>query len=191
MFDSEDWLLDGDSIEQMIEIQPGEMARFTVQVEAPWNIGSGDRSVAVFEARMVSDDGRRFGEVARTVMTATNEAPPQIVAQPKTAPMMRGQRIVLTVDATSESPLRYRWRRHSVPLSNDDRVQGTTSPRLRLRGLDSSLAGDYDCVVTNDAGTVMTDKVSVEAISRVPRRPGERLAPTSPSAGQPLTGGGP
>jgi hypothetical protein len=185
--DTDEWLLDADSIEQITEIQPGGTARFTIRVEAPWDVGTAGRSATVIEARMVADDERRFGEAARTVLAATNEAPPKIIVQPKTAPLMRGQRVVLTVDVISDSPLGYRWRRNSVLLSDDDRVQGSSTANLRLGLPDASLGGDYDCVVTNDAGAVVTESVSVEAVPLVPRSPDARRGRASESAGRPLT----
>lgn len=177
---SDGWRLDTTTIDHDFEIRPGDEARFVMHVEAPLR----NRSIVLFEARMVADDGRRFGAVARAVITATLRTPPRIIVQPKAGAVSRGQRILLTVDADSDSPLTYSWRRNSVELADHDRIQGSSTPVLRLRGPDASLAGDYDCIVTNDAGSIVTEKVSVEALQLLPRSPNTRRNHPSAPAGR-------
>jgi hypothetical protein len=184
---AEGWWFESDAFDTDFTVRPGETVRFVMHMQAPSNVEPDGRPIATFEARMVADDGRRFGKVASAAITATSESPPKIVAQPKAATLFRGQRVVLAVDADSDSPLTYRWRKNSVELADSDHIQGSSTPNLKLGFPDASLAGDYDCIVTNDAGSIMTETVSVEAVSLVPRSPDTRRTHASAAAGRLLT----
>jgi len=62
----------------------------------------------------------------------------------------------LTVQPTGTGPFHYQWRRYPrvgvgiVPIPNSD------SPTLRIELAFPSDAGKYDCIITNDCGTVTT-----------------------------------
>jgi len=72
---------------------------------------------------------------------------------------------------------RYRWRRNSVELSDNEQIEGSDSPRLTMLGLDRHLEGDYDCVITNEAGSVVTRAAHLAVGIAAPRRPADRSIP--------------
>jgi hypothetical protein len=88
-----------------------------------------------------------------------------------------GARISLSVEATSEDPLRYRWRRNSVELRNGEDFSGANTSQLTVIEFDRHLDGDYDCLVINDTGTVVTEVARLSIGFSPPRRPSDRSIP--------------
>jgi hypothetical protein len=163
------------------EVPPGAVASAVIPVQAPWLALPSVATVTV-RARMVADDGRRFGDPITAVITATIERPPGISRQPKGGIVPQGRAAVLSIEAASATPLVYQWRRNSVVLVDGDRVRGSRSPRLELSDLDPSLAGDFDCVVGNGAGQVVSDIARVSLGTPAPRRPSAAVAPAATGA---------
>jgi hypothetical protein len=126
---------------------------------------------------MVAGDGHPFGEPLRETITATRFAPPDILRHPSSGVLPEGRTATLSVEATSDTELSYRWRRNSVELDDDDHIEGSDSPRLTVVGLDRHLEGDYDCVVTNEAGSVVTRAAHLAVGTAAPRRPADRSIP--------------
>ncbi len=172
--DSDLWKVDSDALPREFEVAPGGTALLVIPVDTPQSIAPGTSADVVLEARLVADDGRRFGDPIFVSMTATEIAPPMIRSVPRDAVVPEGRQVTLAVDAASETPLTYRWRRNSVELVDTDRVAGSQSRQLTLTGLDRSLEGDYDCIVSNDAGPVLTETASVIIGMPPPHRPGSR-----------------
>ena len=174
--DSSAWKVDTDALPREFEVKPGETAVLIIPIETPPSLSPGTSADVVLEARLVADDGRRFGDPIRFAMTATDTLPPVIRTHPRNGVAPEGRRLILSVAADSATGLRYQWRRNSVELSDNDHVQGSGTPNLRLTDLNSSLEGDYDCVVTNDAGSVVTATAAVSIGMPSPRRSGPRLS---------------
>ncbi len=159
--DSDAWKVDTGALPRVFEVRPGDTVTLVIPVDTPSSLSQGVSTDVVLEARLVADDGRRFGDPIRIKMTATEAVPPVVRSQPKTSVVPKGRRLRLSVIADSETPLRYQWQRNSVDLMDDDHVQGSHSPRLSVTGLDRSFEGDYVCIVTNDAGPVVTAAAAV------------------------------
>jgi hypothetical protein len=172
--DSDTWKVDTDALPREFEVRPGDTAVLIIPVETPSSVTPGTPAEVTLEARLVADDGRRFGDTIFVSMTASGIAPPMIRTVPRNAVVPEGRQLTLSVSAESKTPLRYRWRRNSVELADSDRVAGSFSPQLTLMGLDRSLEGDYDCIVTNDAGPVATKAATVAIGMPPPHRPGSR-----------------
>ncbi len=172
--DSNLWKVDSDALPREFEVAPGGTALLVIPVEAPSALVVGAPTTAVLEARLVADNGRRFGDPIRVTMTATDDAPPAIRTLPRNLVIPEGRRLALAVDAESDTPLTYRWRRNSVVLADSNRVQGSQARVLKLFDVDSSLQGTYDCLVTNDAGTVVTTIATVTLGTPKPRHSDSR-----------------
>jgi hypothetical protein len=110
-------------------------------------------------------------------ITLTGESPPQVLAHPQGGIVTDGAPLSLVVVATSASELAYQWRHDSVPLDDGNHLSGATTARLHLSAVDRAAAGDYDCVLTNAAGSVATRSAAVlvlEPVAGSPRRPDGR-----------------
>ena len=67
---------------------------------------------------------------------------------------------VETLDATA-----HQWRYNGVPISDNLIYSGTTTPTLHISGLNlpSPPTGDYDCVVSNACGQIVSHQAQVDA----------------------------
>lgn len=173
-FDSETWKVDTSALPRDFEVRPGDRVILRIPVETPSAAALDRPSDVILEARLVADDGRRFGEAIRISMTATSTSPPAIRSHPKDAVVPDGRRLTLSVTVESETPVTYRWRRNSVELADDEAVTGSRSARLTLSPFGRPLEGDYDCVVSNDAGSVTSAAATATVGMPPPRRPGSR-----------------
>ncbi len=160
------------------EVPPGATAQAVIPIQAPWIVTSGTATVTA-RGRMVAGDGRRFGDPITAVITATLHQPARVLRQPRSGTVAGGRSAVLTVEVASDSPTGYQWRRNSVELADGDRVRGSRSPRLELEDLDPSLAGDFDCVVSNAAGPVVSGVARISLGTPAPLRYSAAVAPAS------------
>ena len=110
-------------------------------------------------------------------MVHTDLAPPVIHVQPRPVAVSAGQRANFSVEVESESRVLYRWRRNSVELNDGGGIVGSHTKWLRIRGIARSSDGDYDCVITNDAGSVFTAPARLTIGSISPPRPSDRSTP--------------
>ena len=179
--DSDAWKVDTGALPSEFEVHPGETANLIIPVDTPPTLASGASTGVVLEARLIADDGRRFGDPIRIAMIASANGPPEVLTQPQNIVAPAGRQVTVSVTANSDTPLSYRWRSNSVALTDGDQVRGSRSPRLTLIAADSSLEGDYDCVITNQAGSVTTRTATVTIGMPPPLRPGSRhvTVPTS------------
>jgi len=83
-----------------------------------------------------------------TWRTATR---PMITQHPLGQVVTRGATVSLSVAADSPLPLSYQWRREAVPLD------GAVNASLLLPDFDAGLAGNYDVLVTNAEGSVVSN----------------------------------
>jgi hypothetical protein len=179
-FDAPGWLVEPVRIPGSMDVVPGDTVELTIRMEAPQNSSSALAATAGLYARMIRRGGRPFGDPLSAAITATDIPPPEILTHPVSTSAQEGSRVPLLVDATSDQPLRYRWRRNSVELRDGERFAGSYSPQLTVIGLDRHLEGDFDCVVSNDVGSVVTETARLTIGVSSPRRPSDRGIPSSP-----------
>jgi hypothetical protein len=172
--DSDTWKVDTGALPRVFEVPPGATALLNIPVDSPSALAPGASTTVVLEARLVADNGRRFGDPIRVTMTATDNAPPVIRNSPRNLVIPESRRLTLTVNAGSDTPLTFRWRRNSVELADSDRVRGSRTSLLTLSAVDASLEGDYDCLVTNNAGTVVATIATVTLGTPNPRHSDSR-----------------
>ncbi len=155
----------GTDLDPGLTVLPGEQVTFAITLQAP----EAAEGPALLVLRMISPEGRRFGDALRALLTVSEDAPPRIVRQPSPHTVPAGTPVRLTVDAVSETPLAFQWQRDGADLSDEGPWSGVRSPTLTIWHLDRETAGDYRCLLTNTAGTVGTVTVSVTMPTTPPR----------------------
>ena len=181
--DSQAWETEHTWLPAGLAVPPNETVDLLIRLTAP-----SEADTVTLSARMTAGDGHRFGEPLRATIAATDIAPPEVLRHPRDGVLPQGRRATLSVEAASDTELRYRWRRNSVELTDDEHVEGSDSPRLTVLGLDRHLEGDYDCVITNEAGSVVTRAANLAVGTASPRRPTDRSIPVIGLSKQRLTG---
>jgi hypothetical protein len=66
-----------------------------------------------------------------------------------------GDDVSLTITASGSAPFTYQWRKDGVPIS------GATTATLTLTAIQANAAGQYDVVVTNAAGSAISNAVTI------------------------------
>lgn len=95
-------------------------------------------------------------------MTATFMVNPEveITSQPADTRKCQGDDAYFKVVASGSS-LIYEWRRNGVALVEGGRITGTATELLQVNGLLSSDAGLYQCYITGDCGTFISDPATL------------------------------
>ena len=89
------------------------------------------------------------------VVVSANDALPIITGQPVAAQVSTGSNLILTVDALAGSTPRYQWRKDGVD------IPGATGSSYGKVSLNTTEAGHYSVLVTNDAGATVSQLASV------------------------------
>jgi hypothetical protein len=90
-----------------------------------------------------------FGSVTSSVATLTVLVPPAITSQPQSQTVPPGGGVTFTVTATGTAPLSYQWQYNGNGLG-----PGTNT-------FTAHRAGSYSVVVSNAAGTVLSDTATL------------------------------
>jgi hypothetical protein len=69
----------------------------------------------------------------------------------------------LNVSARGIAPLAYQWRKDGLPVSEAN-ASGATTPSLLLTNVSQTNAGTYTVVVTNSAGSVISDAAALAVV---------------------------
>jgi len=156
-------------------VSPGEVRAFTLAFTAPTSV-SIPPEPAEIRVRMDFELDEVFGELLRHRITVTEIDPPQVVGQPASDELAPGQWTTLRVDTTGYEPFTYRWFRNGVPIEDSALYAGGTEAELTITALDPEVAAFYLCEISNEAGTVRSDKAEI-IISNAPRDSGGRVTP--------------
>lgn len=97
----------------------------------------------------------RLGGFVDLPISLTVISVPVIVAQPTGTNAPLGTRVELRVDAVGTPPLSYRWRR------NGFNVAEATTNALLIPSLQPGDAGQYEVIISNEAGAVLSSNVTV------------------------------
>lgn len=146
----------------------GRLASSLIQPHQP------NRTVGVY-ARMVRIGGPRFGDAVWRAVTHTPHTPPVILGGPAQTSSPFNGSATFTVDAMSDSEITYQWRRHTVDLADNHRRSGSQGPELTLNAIGWADLGDYDCVITNAAGRVITGPARLTMTGAPIHRPSGRI----------------
>jgi hypothetical protein len=101
-------------------------------------------------------------------VTAANELPPAITQQPQPQDVCPGAAAAFAVAATGAGPLSYQWQRNDTNLTDGGYYSGVTTSDLTVSGVDSSVLGDYRCVVSNQSGTTPSSAVALTISDATP-----------------------
>jgi endonuclease/exonuclease/phosphatase family metal-dependent hydrolase len=115
----------------------------------------------------LSIDNLRVGTSFADVFSSGPGQPPAITSQSQNQTVTNGANVTFSVSATGTPPLSYQWQ--FIPTS-DAGAQGTnlpgaTSSNLTLTGVTFAQAGFYAAVVTNTAGSTISDPVALNVWS--------------------------
>ncbi len=91
-------------------------------------------------------------------LVAVADTGPQIADEPDGATVCSGADVTFSVAADGAAPLQFQWRK------DGDDIDGATTATLALAGVQAGDAGAYDCVVSNDCGTAIS-QVAMLAVS--------------------------
>jgi len=86
---------------------------------------------------------------------------PRIVSNPSSVLSGTGSTIVLSVSAVG-TDLSYQWRRNSQPLSDNERISGSSTNSLTIANATSADAGSYDVIASAFCGEDVSQAAVVE-----------------------------
>ncbi len=171
------WVHQVESATDVWPVEPGD----TVVVDG--TLGSGfippsypSQPVHVY-VRMTRLEGSTFGEAPYPAVIHTAHVPSVIVLQPVSSDVPYNGTAQLSVEVDSETDVSYQWRRDTVVLTDDHRISGSGGATLTVSAAGFSDLGDYDCVVTNTAGPVISDPAVLNLAGSPIRRPSGRTSP--------------
>jgi hypothetical protein len=91
-----------------------------------------------------------------------------IVQSPVSQTVPVGDAVTFTVQAEGVGTLAYGWRKDGAPLTDDERISGTTTDTLHIDPVIWSDAGSYDVVVTSDYCSVTSEPAVLTVQSHCP-----------------------
>jgi len=101
--------------------------------------------------------------LADATVTLLGGTPPSIATEPQSQTIPAGSNATFSVLAEGSSPLAFQWLFDSTPIATG------TSSLLGLTNVPVTLAGSYDCVITNAFGST-TSSVAALTVTREPLR---------------------
>jgi len=107
-----------------------------------------------YDVLVLGDAGVIRSEVAVLVVLI----PAIILNQPKETAVREGEPAVFEVDAFSNSPLAYQWRKNGIPIN------GATESRLAIDSVVEEDDGFYDVLVIDSVATVVSDSVRLTVL---------------------------
>jgi autotransporter-associated beta strand protein len=95
-------------------------------------------------------------DIVVNTTTPPADVSPYILAQPTGQTADQGDSVTLSINAAGTAPLVYQWRRNGVAVGAP-----STNPSYTIDSVSAGSAGDYDCVITNLAGTTTSDAATL------------------------------
>ena len=161
--ESADGLLAGAVALEVVASNPLADTDLTYQWRRDGNLIDGATTSKLSLANLqYSDAGDYTVEVSNFAGTTTSDVIPVRVVQPvtiETQPAdvrgVLGGSVSLAVSAIGSDPITYQW------THNGEAIAGATSASLSLANLDEASAGDYQVVVTNPTGSVLSNAAAL------------------------------
>jgi hypothetical protein len=98
-------------------------------------------------------------------LALTFEGPIQIVQDPTSQTVPIGSEITFSVAATGAQPISYQWFMNGEPLVDGFGISGSATAILSVSNSQPSDAGNYDVLVSNALGSVLSAKASLNFIA--------------------------
>lgn len=128
---------------------------------APWPIaadGSG-HSLQRIDVAAYGDDLLNWAAGAPTVAAPyVSGSGPTVTTQPVSQAVLRGNNATFTVAGSGVGPLTYQWR------FNGDLIGGGSGASLTLNSVRANQAGDYQCLVMNPYGAVLSSVATLSVL---------------------------
>jgi len=174
------WTIVGGALPEGRQVRPGGSVDIPVTVRV--SSAFVDEPIpGLVVARMMDGAQSRFGDAATVTVILSDAPEPRGEANPVTHIARPGASVRFEIEVLSDPDVTtLQWRRNTISLSDGDRVAGASEPTLTVSGVDASLAGVYDCVVTTAAGSLPVQAGRLRIVpdgvtSFDPLRPAERL----------------
>ena len=141
------WYLDGRPV-------PGQTNRLLAldNVQPPL---AGDYTVAVTNS---------FGSVSGLLASLTVLTPPNVLTGPVSQVVVAGTNVVFAVTASGTLPLSYRWQKDGADPISDSHVTGVDTPTLTITGVQTTNAGSYRVVLSNEVTQVTSPTASLSVM---------------------------
>jgi hypothetical protein len=107
------------------------------------------------------DDNSAADSGAAYVFTIPPCTAPSVTTQPGDLTLCSNGTGVLSVVASGTDPRTYQWRKDGFDLANGGAVSGANTPTLTISPASLADAGTYDCIVTNDCGSVTSNAATL------------------------------
>jgi len=161
--ESADGLLAGAIVLEVVASNPLADTVLTYQWRRDGNLIDGATTSKLSLANLqYADAGDYTVEVSNFAGVTTSDAIPVRVVQPVTIEAQPGDMrgvlggsVSLAVSAIGSDPITYQW------THNGEAIAGATSASLSLANLDEAAAGEYQVVVTNPTGSVLSDAATL------------------------------
>ena len=95
-------------------------------------------------------------------------SPPAITQQPTNQAVLDGATATFTVEVTGGQPLYYQWQYNGNNLTDGGNISGSTTTNLVISDASLSDAGDYDVIVSNAAGVVISSNALLTIVPSPP-----------------------
>jgi sugar lactone lactonase YvrE len=128
----------------------------------------------------VTSDGTLYVANQSEIYKAKPAAAPIITTQPQSQTVSTGSNVQLTLIASGTPAPTYHWYRGGTMIT------GATSGTLSLAHVQTTDAGDYTVIVSNDLGSVTSDKATLTVTAA-----STPTTPSTPSSGGSSGGGAP
>jgi len=173
--DHQGWSVVAEQIDMEDLVEPGEVHRFTLVISPPGTKGIGGHPV--LSVRLERETSWPFGEEMRQELILTYVPPPEIINDPDTATLGPGESATLMVEVTGFEPLSYHWLRNGITIVDGDEWTGSDSAELTVTALSYDVAAFYQCIVSNQAGEVISGAAAVAVLQPKPRPGSGRVTP--------------
>ena len=139
---------------------------------ASWTKWAGKTSASISFKGISTSNGCQYrcivsneaGSVTSEAATLTVISKPVITAQPESASVALGQTVTFEVSASGEN-LRYQWYYKKPGAASWIKWAGKTSASISFKGISSNNGCQYRCIVSNEAGSVTSEAVTLTVLS--------------------------
>ena len=90
---------------------------------------------------------------------------PKISQHPESKSVATGASTTFTVEATGDD-LQFQWRKDCKDLRDGNKYRGTKTHTLRIKDVEKSDKGGYQCLVKNDGGEKLSEEADL-AVSKL------------------------
>ncbi len=169
------WQVEVDPLPDWAAVAPGDTIVLGGSLQAPVSYPFQEPRWNTVEARMELTGARKFGSGVRHRLVLTGREPPRLTRQPVPVTSPVNGTALFMVEVADPVTAAYQWRRNTVALADDHRHTGVATSLLEVSGVGFDSLGDYDCIVTNAAGSIASQPAALTLAGPPIRRPAFRV----------------